>query len=106
MSILWTRQRRCVDEDVGEDHIDEDLGDEVSAMTSQRRVDNNVSLEDVPHGDQVSMPCRNGKGDDDCILLRKAPEDFVHRSRSVCRVLVANGKTNLREFQKFVAKLI
>ena len=58
MSILWTRQRRCVDEDVDEDHVDEDLGDEVSAMASQWRVDDNVSLEGVPRGDQVSMPCR------------------------------------------------
>jgi hypothetical protein len=29
---LWTKRQWCVDEDVGEDHIDEDLGDEVSAM--------------------------------------------------------------------------
>ena len=42
MSILWTRQRRCVDENVGENHVDEDLGDEVSVMTSQRHVDDNV----------------------------------------------------------------
>ena len=46
MSILWTRrQRRCVDEDVGEDHVDEDLDDEVSAMASQWRVDDDASLE-------------------------------------------------------------
>ena len=67
MSILWTRQRRCVDEDVGEDHVDEDLGDEVSAMASQQRVDDNVSLEGVPRGDQVSTPCRAGEVDQDCI---------------------------------------
>jgi hypothetical protein len=28
--VVW---RRCVDEDVNEDHIDVDLGDEVSAMS-------------------------------------------------------------------------
>ena len=27
MSILWTRRRRRVDEDVDEDHVDVDLGD-------------------------------------------------------------------------------
>ena len=68
MSILWTRRRRCVVEDVGEDHVDEDLGDEVSAMASQRRVDD-VSLEGVPCGNQVSMPCRAIEGDEDCISL-------------------------------------
>ena len=53
--------RRRVDEDVGEDHVDEDLGDEVSAMTSQQHVDDNVSLEGVPCGDQVSMRCVSEK---------------------------------------------
>ena len=48
MFILCTRQRWCVDEDVGEDHVDEDLGDEVSAMELQRRVDDDESLECVP----------------------------------------------------------
>ena len=48
MSILWTRRRRCGDEDVGEDHVDEDLVDEVSAMTLQRHVDDDASLEAVP----------------------------------------------------------
>ena len=43
VSILWTMRQRCVDEVVGEDHIDEDLGDEVSAMTLQRRVDDDVA---------------------------------------------------------------
>ena len=62
MSILWMRQRRCVDKDV-----DEDLDDDVSAMASQRRVDDIVSLEGVPCGDKVSMPCRAGDVDEDCI---------------------------------------
>ena len=62
MSILWTRQRRCVDEDV-----DEDLGGEVSVIPSQRRVDDNVPLEGVPRGDQVSMPCLAGEVNEDCI---------------------------------------
>ena len=44
MSILWIRRRRCVDEDVGEDHVDEDLDDEVSVMTLQRCVDDDASL--------------------------------------------------------------
>ena len=55
MSILWTRRRRCVDEDVGEDDVDEDLDDEVS--TVQRRVDDDASLGGVPCGDEVSMLC-------------------------------------------------
>ena len=49
MSILWTRRRRCVDDDGDEDHVDEDLGDEVSVM--QRRVDDDASLEGVPRCD-------------------------------------------------------
>ena len=69
MSILWTRWRRCVDDDGDEDHVDEDIGYEVSAMTLQRCVNDNVSLEGVPRGDQVSMPCRDAEGDEDCILL-------------------------------------
>ena len=32
VSILWTRRRQCVDDDGDEDHVDEDLGDEVSVM--------------------------------------------------------------------------
>ena len=56
MSILWTRRQwRCVDEDVGEDHVDEDLDDEVSAITLQRYVDDDASLEGVPPRDEVSM---------------------------------------------------
>lgn len=44
MSILWTRRRqRCVDDDTGEDHVDGDLGDEVSAMALQQRVDDDVA---------------------------------------------------------------
>lgn len=65
MSILWTRQRRCVDEDVDEDQVDEDLGDEASTMASQQRVDDNVSLGGVPCGDQVSMPCRSEEVDEE-----------------------------------------
>ena len=55
MPILWTRRRRCVDEDVGEDDVDEDLDDEVSAITLQRYVDDDASLEGVPPRDEVSM---------------------------------------------------
>ena len=73
MSILWTMWRRCVDEDVGEDHVDEDLGDEVSAMASQRRVDD-VSLEGVPRGDNVSMSCRTGEVDEDLHLSPHRPD--------------------------------
>ena len=58
MSILWTRRQRCVDDDVGEDHVDEDLDDEVSALTLQRRVDDDSSLGGVLCGDEVSMPYR------------------------------------------------
>ena len=45
------RWRRCVDDDDDdddEDHVDEDLGDEVSAMASQRRVHDDASVEGVP----------------------------------------------------------
>ena len=48
MPILWTRRRRCVDEDVGEDDVDEDLGDEVLAITLQQHIDDDASLEGVP----------------------------------------------------------
>ena len=45
---LVDERRRRVDEDVGEDHVDEDLGDEVSTMVLQRHVDYDASLEGVP----------------------------------------------------------
>ena len=63
MSILWTRRWRCVDDDVGEDHVDEDLGGEVSAM--QRHVDDDASLGGVPRGDGVSMSCRAEEVDEE-----------------------------------------
>ena len=56
VSILWTRWRRYVDDDV-----DEDIGDEVSTMALQRRVNDNVSLEGVPRVHQMSMPCHAGE---------------------------------------------
>ena len=40
------------------------LAHEDSAMTPQRCVDN-VSLEGVPRGDEVSMPCRVGEVDEE-----------------------------------------
>ena len=49
MSIFWIEWRRCVNDDGDEDHVDEDLGDEVSAM--QRRADDDASLEGVPRDD-------------------------------------------------------
>lgn len=83
---MWTSQRRCVEEDVGEDHVDEDLGDEVSAMASQRRVDDNVSLEGVPRGDQMSIPCHDREIDEE--LHR-----FPHRPGVwMMHVVVASGR--------------
>jgi hypothetical protein len=67
LSILWTRRRRCVDDDVGEDHLDEDLGDEVSAL--QRRVNDDASLGGVPRGDGVSMSCRAEEVDEELHAL-------------------------------------
>lgn len=52
MSILWTRRQQCVDEDVGEDHVDEDLVDKVSTMTCGD-VLTMMSLD----GDGLSMRC-------------------------------------------------
>ena len=86
MSNLWIRQRRCVDEDVAEDHVDEDLGDEVSAMVSQQRVDDNMSLEGVPRGDQVSMPCRAGEVDEELHLFPHRPGVWTtHVGVASCR---------------------
>ena len=43
MSILWTRRRQCVDDYGDEDHVDDDLGGDVSAMVLQWRVDDDVA---------------------------------------------------------------
>jgi hypothetical protein len=77
VSILWTRRRWCVDEDVGEDHVDEDLGDEVSALVLQQRVDNDASLGGVPRGNKVSMPCRAGEVGEELHLFPHRPNVWV-----------------------------
>ena len=73
MSILWTRRRRCVDDDGDEDHVDEDLGDEVSVVQRHRHVDNDASLGGVPRGDGVSMSCRAEEVDEELHLVPHRP---------------------------------
>lgn len=55
-------RRRCVDEDVDDDHDDVDLGDDMSAMLEHQACRQCVSLEGVPRSDDsvdVVLPVRS-----------------------------------------------